>query len=108
MITAGITGGIGSGKSFVCDILSRLGARIFHADDESKYLLDNHPDLRKEISEKFGKHLYSIEGIDRKAFAHLIFSDPEKIEMANSIIRPFVHEAFANWAGEQKNNKVVF
>jgi dephospho-CoA kinase len=108
MITAGITGGIGSGKSMVCTILSKLGAPVFHADDESRILLDTCQPLRKEIEHHFGTGLYTSAGINRKSFAGIIFGDPEKLKLANSIIHPFVHEAFASWAEQQKPSKVVF
>jgi dephospho-CoA kinase len=108
MITAGITGGIGSGKSLVCTILSKLGAPVFHADDESRILLDTSEPLREEIEKHFGKGLYTSDGIDKKAFARIIFGDPEKLKLANSLIHPLVHEAFSTWAGQQEPAKVVF
>ncbi|MFN8206663.1 MAG: dephospho-CoA kinase [Bacteroidales bacterium] len=108
MITAGITGGIGSGKSLVCTILIKLGAAVFLADDESRKLLDTCEPLKEEIKKHFGKDLYSSEGIDKKAFAGIIFSEPEKLKLANSLIHPYVHEAFAIWAQQQASARVVF
>jgi dephospho-CoA kinase len=108
MITAGITGGIGSGKSLVCKILSKLGASIFYADEESKKLLNQNHTLQELITSRFGKQVFTPEGINRAAFAKLIFEDPEQLKLANSLIHPFVYEEFRKWAQNHTAEKVVF
>jgi len=107
-ILAGITGGIGSGKTVVCNIFARLGGAVFHADAVSRLLTDTHPDLREKLSETFGSDIYTQEGLNRKHFASVIFNDKEKLLLANSIIHPYVYEKFREWAEEHKDFPVLF
>jgi len=107
-ILAGITGGMGSGKTVVCTIFTRLGGAVFHADAVSRLLTDTHPELRKKLINAFGSEIYSQEQLNRKYFASLIFSDREKLLLANSIIHPYVFEKFREWVGEHKDVPVLF
>src|SRR5262245_36087693 len=98
MIVVGVTGGIGSGKSIVCEAFMRLGAPVYEADKTVHQLYDKYPDLiervRKEISEdaidKNGK-------INRKKLAEIIFSDKKKLDAINSIVHPVVKSDFEDW-----------
>lgn len=108
MIRAGITGGLGSGKSLVCSMLAKLGAAVYNADMASKILLDKDPELREKIILTFGNNLYKGPNIDRKAFAALIFNDETTLQKANSIIHPFVYADFECWVSERKKEPVVF
>jgi len=72
MITIGVTGGIGSGKSVVCDIFRLQGIPVYDADSEAKELNDTSPVIRAQIIRHFGEELYRDGRLDRKAFASLI------------------------------------
>ena len=89
----GITGGIGSGKSTVTDVLkNRYGFRILKTDDMAKELeLPGHI-VYERLKEEFGEGiLMQKDGqIDKEAFARLIYSDDDALEKANGIIHPAV------------------
>ena len=55
MITVGITGGIGSGKSVVSELFRLQGIPVFDADSEAKRLNDTSPVIRKELTTLFGR-----------------------------------------------------
>lgn len=101
MISVGITGGIGSGKSVVCRLFSLLGAPVFIADIESRRLLNTHPVIREMLVAEFGKDIYAGCFIDRQKFAEIVFSDPVKLRKANEIIHPAVRSAFLKWKSNQ-------
>lgn len=61
MIRAGITGNIGSGKSFVCNIFKNNGIPVFYSDEETK-LLYLVPKIRDIIIEHFGEETYFEDG----------------------------------------------
>ena len=104
MFSVGITGGIGSGKSTVCGIFSRLGIPVFNADQESKNLLDSDPALRKLIRQNFGKSIYKASGaVDRKKLAAIVFADPARLNLLNSLVHPAVKRRFSAWVSEQTN-----
>ncbi|NEW82802.1 MAG: dephospho-CoA kinase, partial [Mariniphaga sp.] len=76
----GITGGIGSGKTTVCEIFKLLGVPVFHADDEAKVLQNNDLHIRELLIKLFGKHIYFPDGmLDRKKLAGLIFNNSEAL-----------------------------
>lgn len=88
-LAIGITGGIGSGKTTVCEIIARLGARVYSADDIAKDLLNHDALVRKQVSKRFGSHLYRADGtLDRKEMAKLIFSDERAREELETIVHP--------------------
>ena len=94
----GITGGIGSGKTTVCEIFKLLGVPVFHADLEAKFLQNNDLHIRDRLIKLFGKQIYSTDGmLDRKKLARLIFNDSEALANVNSIIHPAVRQNFLKW-----------
>jgi len=100
----GITGGIGSGKSTVCEIFKLLGVPVFHADEEAKKLQDNDPSIREHLINLFGKRIYSSDGkLDRKKLAGLIFNDSIALANVNSIIHPLVRLSFQKWTQQHQD-----
>lgn len=88
-LAIGITGGIGSGKTTVCDVFARLGARVYSADVIAKDLLNHDARVRKHVCRRFGAHLYRADGtLDRKEMAKLIFSDERAREELETIVHP--------------------
>lgn len=107
MIKIGITGGIGSGKSVVCKILSLHNLPVYDADIEAKNLNDISPIIREQISKHFGEELYATGVLDKKKFAEIIFNNPLKLKTANSIIHPEVENHFLKWLEKHKTFPVV-
>lgn len=95
VVTLGVTGGIGSGKTTVCGFLEEQGARVFYADIEAKRLMQESPDVRAAIVDTFGEGAYNEDGVlDRAYLADRVFGDAEQLECLNSIVHPRVFEAF--------------
>lgn len=108
MKKVGITGGIGSGKSLVAEIFQCLGVPVFNSDLESKNLLVANEIVKNSLIHAFGPQIYSSDGkIDKLTFGSIIFSDPEKLKLANSIIHPAVSLRFQEWCKEQKPARYV-
>ncbi len=95
MLTVGVTGGMGSGKSVVCDLLKARGARVFDADRVGKEILQRDPDARREIVREFGERSYLEDGsLNRGYLAGVVFRDPARLAAINEIVHPRVFEAF--------------
>ena len=62
MYKVGITGGIGSGKSTVCEMLAGRGVAVYTADERAKALMATDAALRSSIIEAFGSDAYTAEG----------------------------------------------
>ncbi len=91
ILTIGITGGIGSGKSEVCAIFASLGAKTIDADALAKELLNSDPVLRARIRKEFGPAIYSDDGsLDRRQLAKLVFRDVSLLGKLNALVHPRV------------------
>ena len=101
MISIGITGGLGSGKSVVARLLALQGIPVYIADDESKRLTAHSPLIRQPLTELFGDELYTDEGLNKSLLASLIFSDAENLKRVNAIIHPVVSQDFQQWVQRQ-------
>ena len=86
MITIGITGGIGSGKSTASQILGELGAEVIDADKAGhRVYLPDTPAWR-EIVATFGEGVLALDRtIDRAKLGPIVFSDPEALHKLNAI-----------------------
>ena len=99
MLKIGITGGIGSGKTTVCEIFKLLGIPVFHADAEARNLQNNDLQVKKSLKELLGEKIYNQKGeLDRTSLARIIFNDPILLERVNSIIHPAVRQQFMLWS----------
>ena len=87
-----ITGGIGSGKTTFANFLAEQGHPVIFADDISKELLANDPDVKNDIVIEFGANAYKGELINKKFLADNIFSNPTKLKKINSILHPRVRK----------------
>lgn len=102
MVRVGLTGGIGSGKSTVAQIFGVLGIPVYYADIEAKRLMNEDPELISSITKIFGKQAYPNNLLDRKYISSIVFSDPAKLELLNSIVHPATKKDGENWMKQQK------
>ena len=83
-----ITGLIGSGKSFVSSVLREAGFEVLDADALAHELYERNVELRKKIALEFGDEAITEKGINRSYVSKLVFSEPEKLELLESIVYP--------------------
>jgi dephospho-CoA kinase len=107
MIKVGITGGIGSGKSIVCEVFRTLGIHVYVADFKAKALMNTDPLIKRALIARFGETLYTSGQINRKLLAGIIFEDKEALEFVNSIVHPAVAMDFNLWSNQFKNEPYV-
>lgn len=97
MIKVAITGGIGSGKSTLCEVFAATGVPIYNSDKEAKRLMAESAKLRQAIIEAFGEESYTPEGLNRAYLAKVVFQSDERRERLNSIVHPAVRGDFKMW-----------
>jgi dephospho-CoA kinase len=107
MLKVGITGGIGSGKSTVCQVFSELGIPIYNADYEARQLYFSDFDLKSELITKFGKSIYLSDNELNKPVLRDIIAQEKTRNVLNSIIHPKVFKQFENWVKSQKSPYVL-
>jgi dephospho-CoA kinase len=98
----GITGGIGSGKSYVSNLLrQKFGIPVYNCDAESKRLTVTDKQIREKLTQLVGSGVYDGERLVRQRLAEYLFANPEHASRINAIIHPAVLEDFKLWANRQ-------
>ena len=104
-----ITGNIGSGKSWVCELFKRhLGIPVYNSDEAAKqmYFL---PEVREQLIKRFGDSFYlSDTELNRKLIANVIFSDETAQRDLEGILYPALFVNFAQWVEKQDALYVLF
>ncbi|MFQ5639198.1 MAG: dephospho-CoA kinase [bacterium] len=91
MFLFGITGGIGSGKTTVCNLLKAEGVPIIEADPLAKELTNTLPQIRHALVKEFGEDIYNAAGqFDKRKLNQLVFADPATRKRVEQIIHPHV------------------
>lgn len=98
MISVGITGGIGSGKTSVCQFFETLGVPVYYADDRAKFLMNHNDELKNGIIEAFGTEAYNENGeLNRPYLAKTVFNNNDQLQKLNSLVHPAVWADTAAW-----------
>ncbi|PWI08083.1 dephospho-CoA kinase [Streptomyces sp. NWU339] len=91
MLTVGLTGGIGAGKSEVSRLLVECGAVLIDADRIAREVVAPGTPGLAAVVESFGEGVLAEDGgLDRPRLGSIVFADPEKLAVLNSIVHPLV------------------
>lgn len=104
----GITGNIGSGKSYVCKMFENLGIPVFYSDDETKklYLV---PSVKTLIINKFGNEVYFEDGtLNKKLLSYHLFKNEEAMKFIESVLYPALNQHFDEWCEQQTTPYVLY
>lgn len=104
MKKVGVTGGIGSGKTIVCQLFSVLGAPVYNADQRAKHIMHENPTVQNAITEAFGPESYIMGSLNRDHIAEKVFNDQNKLTLLNSIVHPEVASDYALWLKENQSH----
>ena len=102
----GLTGGIGSGKSFIARGLSERGYAVYDTDHKAKRLIAEDPVVRSALIALFGPEVYSADGTyQTQNVARRVFEDHSMLEQLNAIVHPAVRRDFEKW---KENHSLLF
>lgn len=101
MIKVAICGGIGSGKSTVCQMFAERGVALYDSDSRAKALMNESEELRKALVAEFGEECYKGGELNRPYLASRVFGSEEQLAKLNSIVHPAVKADFLRWAEGQ-------
>ena len=104
----GITGGIGSGKSTVSQIISHLGYKVYDSDARAHEIINDNKLIKDKLIESFGSDIYQDSKFNKEYVSKLIFNDESAKTKINSIVHPEVINDFKNWVKENKIEKFLF
>ena len=89
----GLTGGTGSGKSLVSEMLAKKGALILDADVLARKVVEKGEKAYFEIMEHFGKGVFDENGdLIRKKLGDIVFNDPAELEFLNKCTHKYIAE----------------
>jgi dephospho-CoA kinase len=94
VVTLGVTGGLGAGKSTACQRFKENGAVIFDADSVAKEILQTTQEVQDRIAEEFGTDVVKDGRVDTRKLASQAFGNEENQSILNNIVHPYVIEAF--------------
>ena len=103
ILTLGLTGLIGSGKSYVAQMLADRGLPVYDCDRRAKELYNEDPILKARMVDLFGESIYDSETglLDKQRLAVIIFSDKGKLAEVNALVHPAIRHDFSSWRSEQ-------
>lgn len=106
----GLTGGIGTGKSTVTNILKGKGYNVLDADKISREVVEKGKPGYQEIVEEFGESILLDDGnLDRKSLGNIIFRNEKQRKKLNEIIHPYIFKRIEELKNEiSKNNNILF
>ena len=104
-----ITGGIGSGKSYVCRMLEQRGIKIYDCDAAAKRLMRTSGSLQRQLKELVGEDVYSADGVLQKPVLaeFLLASEANKLAI-NDIVHPAVADDFAASGKQWMESAILF
>ena len=102
MIKVAICGGIGSGKSTVCQMFAERGVALYDSDSRAKALMNESAELRDALIAEFGEECYVDGTLNRAYLASRVFGSDEQLAKLNSLVHPAVKDDFLRWAEEQE------
>lgn len=102
----GVTGGIGAGKSYVCNMIAGEGFPVYDSDKEARNITNHNPEVREKLMMLLGEDIYTDAGLDRKCVAQRVFSDPVLLQEMNQIVHPAVMSHFTEWVDRQEASLV--
>jgi dephospho-CoA kinase len=91
----GLTGGIGSGKSSVAELLEEYGVPVVSADELSRVVVAPGSEGLRLVVERFGSEIVGEDGgLDRRRMAAVVFRDPERRRELEAILHPRIRDRF--------------
>lgn len=103
MYKVGLTGGIGAGKSLIGQMFKVLGVPVYISDNKAKWLMTQNPEVKKKVIEAFSDLAYLWDGnLNRDYLAAVVFNQPEKLKILNSIVHPALWKDSIEWAERQE------
>ena len=105
MILVGLTGTIGSGKTFALSFFKSKKITIFSADDEVKKIFKSKA-IKDKIYKKFPE-AFSKKKINKNKLASIVFSDRTKLRSLEEVIHPIVRKKKSFFLNKNKNKKII-
>ncbi len=102
----GLTGGIGSGKTTISQIIKTLQIPVFNSDVVAKELYKDQY-IISVLKKKFGSEIFNGESVELKKLSQIVFNNDHHLNTLNSIIHPKVLKNFNDWYTKQTSKYII-
>ena len=92
-----VTGGIGSGKSYICKCFNKLGIPVYDSDTKTKELYLKDIELKDELKKLLGDDIFNNGVLQNQIMAKRIFENKENLKKVEEIVHPAVVKDFNKW-----------
>ena len=103
-----LTGGIGTGKSFVAKILQQKGREVFDCDRSAKKLMRENEEVKQKIVDLVGKEAYQNDVLNKALLAKFLLASPQNATALNEIVHPAVAKDFENSGLEWIESAILY
>jgi dephospho-CoA kinase len=80
---------------------------VYYADKEAKRLMNEDPEIKKQLIHHFGEEAYADNLLNRRFLAEIVFRDKQKLQLLNSVIHPITIARAAEWMQKHKTPYVI-
>ena len=103
-----ITGGIGSGKSFISNKFTELGVPIYNSDVRANIIINSNITVKELLIKNFGDDSFTDGELNKKLISKIIFNNKSKLDLINSIVHPFVYQDYKSWLLIQNASYTIY
>ena len=104
----GITGGIGSGKSYICQRLKTRGIEVYDCDSAAKRLIRTSDSIRRQLTQLIGEDTYIGESLNKVAVARLLLASERNAQAIDHIVHPAVFQDFMDSGMQWMESAILY
>jgi dephospho-CoA kinase len=104
----GITGGIGSGKSYICKRLAIRGIEVYDCDSAAKRLIRTSDSIRKQLTHLIGEDAYDGTALNKAAVARFLLASEHNAQAINDIVHPAVFKDFEDSGMQWMESAIMY
>jgi len=104
----GITGGIGSGKSYICQRLKTRGIEVYDCDSEAKRLIRTSDSIRRQLTQLIGEDTYIGDSLNKVAVARFLLASESNAQAIDHIVHPAVFQDFMDSGMQWMESAILY
>ena len=104
----GITGGIGSGKSYICQRLKTRGIEVYDCDSAAKRLIRTSDSIRRQLTQLIGEDTYIGESLNKVAVARFLLASESNAHAIDHIVHPAVFQDFMDSGMQWMESAILY
>ena len=104
----GITGGIGSGKSYICQRLKTRGIEVYDCDSAAKRLIRTSDSIRRQLTQLIGEDTYIGESLNKMAVARFLLASERNAHAIDHIVHPAVFQDFMDSGMQWMESAILY